>query len=191
MFGRVPSVGSSSSSSIAISSHWRSPCDSAEEATCARAASPTRSSAHITRSRGSWRHLDVLVAAEAREDGGRLELAADAPANNLVLAHARQVIHGVEAYGAGVHAHLPRDHIGQRRLAGGADPIAAFAAALVQTERIVLGTAILQTWPRHPIVITQQTLALEVLPRAASASASAPCMKATWRARTAWTSRRR
>lgn len=47
--------------------------------------------------------------------------------------------------------------------AGGDDPIAAFAAALVQTERIQLGTAILQTWPRHPIVIAQQALALEAL----------------------------
>jgi F420-dependent oxidoreductase-like protein len=47
--------------------------------------------------------------------------------------------------------------------AGGDDPIAAFAAALVQTERILLGTAILQTWPRHPIVISQQTMALEAL----------------------------
>ncbi len=47
--------------------------------------------------------------------------------------------------------------------AGGDDPIAAYAAALVQTERILLGTAIVQTWPRHPILIAQQTLALDAL----------------------------
>ena len=47
--------------------------------------------------------------------------------------------------------------------AGGDDPIAAYAAALVQTRRILLGTAILQTWPRHPILIAQQALALEAL----------------------------
>jgi len=47
--------------------------------------------------------------------------------------------------------------------AGGDDPIAAYAAALVQTNRILLGTAIIQTWPRHPVLIAQQTLALDAL----------------------------
>lgn len=47
--------------------------------------------------------------------------------------------------------------------AGGDDPIAAYAAALVQTDRIILGTAIIQTWPRHPVLIAQQTLALDAL----------------------------
>lgn len=47
--------------------------------------------------------------------------------------------------------------------AGGDDPLIAFAAALTQTSRILLGSAIIQTWPRHPILIAQQTLALEAL----------------------------
>lgn len=47
--------------------------------------------------------------------------------------------------------------------AGDDDPLTTFAAALTQTENILLGTAIVQTWPRHPIVIAQQTLALEAL----------------------------
>ena len=45
--------------------------------------------------------------------------------------------------------------------AGGADPLTVFAAALTATERIRLGTAIVPTWPRHPIIIAQQALALE------------------------------
>jgi F420-dependent oxidoreductase-like protein len=47
--------------------------------------------------------------------------------------------------------------------AGGADPLTAFAAALTATERIVLGTAIVPTWPRHPIVLAQQAVALDQL----------------------------
>ncbi len=47
--------------------------------------------------------------------------------------------------------------------AGGGDVMTAFAAALTATDHIVLGTAIVQTWPRHPIVIAGQALALEAL----------------------------
>ena len=36
-------------------------------------------------------------------------------------------------------------------VAGGADAITTFAAALTQTERILPGTSIVQTWPRPPI----------------------------------------
>ena len=45
--------------------------------------------------------------------------------------------------------------------AGGADVLTAFAVALEQTERILLGTAIVQTYPRHAITLAQQTVALE------------------------------
>jgi F420-dependent oxidoreductase-like protein len=38
-----------------------------------------------------------------------------------------------------------------------------YAAALGRTEQIVLGTSIVQTWPRHPIAIAQQALALAQL----------------------------
>jgi F420-dependent oxidoreductase-like protein len=44
--------------------------------------------------------------------------------------------------------------------AGGADPLTTFAAALAATREIVLGTAIVPTWPRHPIVLAQQAVAL-------------------------------
>ena len=38
------------------------------------------------------------------------------------------------------------------------DTISMFAAAAVQTESIRLGTAIVPTYPRHPIVLAQQAL---------------------------------
>ena len=44
-----------------------------------------------------------------------------------------------------------------------ADPITVYAAALVQTSRIKLGTSITQTWPRHPVAIAAQCIALEQL----------------------------
>ncbi|MCC6236458.1 MAG: LLM class flavin-dependent oxidoreductase [Dehalococcoidia bacterium] len=47
--------------------------------------------------------------------------------------------------------------------AGGADPLTTYAVALERTERIRVGTAIVQTWPKHPIAIAQQALALEQL----------------------------
>lgn len=47
--------------------------------------------------------------------------------------------------------------------AGGADTLTSYAAALGRTERIKVGTAIAQTWPKHPIAIAQQALAIEQL----------------------------
>lgn len=47
--------------------------------------------------------------------------------------------------------------------AGGGDPMTAFAAALPATDRILLGTAIVPTWPRHAITMAQQVVALEAL----------------------------
>lgn len=47
--------------------------------------------------------------------------------------------------------------------AGGVDMIPVYAAAAVQTERILLGTAIVHTWPRHPIVLAQEAMAIEQL----------------------------
>lgn len=44
-----------------------------------------------------------------------------------------------------------------------ADAITTIAAAVTRTERVVLGTAIIPTWPRHPIAIAQQVVALESL----------------------------
>lgn len=47
--------------------------------------------------------------------------------------------------------------------AGGVDMIPVFAAAAVSTSTIRLGTAIVHTWPRHPIVLAQEAMAIEQL----------------------------
>ena len=43
------------------------------------------------------------------------------------------------------------------------DPLTLFAAAAARTERIQLGSGIIPTWPRHPVLIAQQVLVLEAL----------------------------
>ncbi|HEY7467144.1 MAG TPA: LLM class flavin-dependent oxidoreductase, partial [Dehalococcoidia bacterium] len=40
------------------------------------------------------------------------------------------------------------------------DVITVFAAAAVQTSRIKMGTSITQTWPRHPVAIASQCIAM-------------------------------
>lgn len=40
------------------------------------------------------------------------------------------------------------------------DPLTLLAAAAMQTERVTLGTAIIQTYPRHPIVLAAQAQAV-------------------------------
>jgi F420-dependent oxidoreductase-like protein len=47
--------------------------------------------------------------------------------------------------------------------AGGAEVLTTYAAVLTQTESITLSTAIIPTWPRHPITAAQQALALDQL----------------------------
>lgn len=47
--------------------------------------------------------------------------------------------------------------------AGGADPLTAAAAALTTTTSIRVGTAIVPTWPRHPVALASQALALHQL----------------------------
>src|SRR5688572_27026015 len=44
-----------------------------------------------------------------------------------------------------------------------ADAITLFAAAAVRTSRILLGSAIIPTWPRNPVFIAQQVQAVEAL----------------------------
>jgi alkanesulfonate monooxygenase SsuD/methylene tetrahydromethanopterin reductase-like flavin-dependent oxidoreductase (luciferase family) len=46
---------------------------------------------------------------------------------------------------------------------GGADLLPTWAAAAVQTKRIMLGTAIVRTWPRHPIALAEEALAIAQL----------------------------
>ena len=47
--------------------------------------------------------------------------------------------------------------------AGGADPLGVFVGAALRTQHIQLGTAITQTFPRHPIAVVQQVLVLAQL----------------------------
>src|SRR5262245_13322375 len=47
--------------------------------------------------------------------------------------------------------------------AGGADPLGALAAAALRTQHMLLGTAITQTFPRHPIAVVQQVQVLAQL----------------------------
>jgi alkanesulfonate monooxygenase SsuD/methylene tetrahydromethanopterin reductase-like flavin-dependent oxidoreductase (luciferase family) len=41
--------------------------------------------------------------------------------------------------------------------------LATWAAAAVQTSRVLLGTSIVRTWPRHPVALAEETLAIEQL----------------------------
>ncbi|HEX9868607.1 MAG TPA: LLM class flavin-dependent oxidoreductase [Candidatus Tectomicrobia bacterium] len=47
--------------------------------------------------------------------------------------------------------------------AGGADTLGAFVGAALRTQHILLGTAITQTFPRHPIAVAQQVQVLAQL----------------------------
>jgi len=49
--------------------------------------------------------------------------------------------------------------------AGGvsADPLTLFAAGATRSTRVQLGTAIIPTWPRHPLALAQQALVVESL----------------------------
>jgi len=47
--------------------------------------------------------------------------------------------------------------------AGGTDMVPVFAAAAVTTRRILLGTAIIHTWSRHPLAAAQEAMAIEHL----------------------------
>ena len=44
--------------------------------------------------------------------------------------------------------------------AGGGEALSVFAAAGTRTSDIMMGTAITQTFPRHPVAVAQQTLTL-------------------------------
>jgi len=47
--------------------------------------------------------------------------------------------------------------------AGGADPLTTAGAVLTSTSSIRFGTAIVPTWPRHPVALASQALALQQL----------------------------
>lgn len=45
----------------------------------------------------------------------------------------------------------------------GSDPVTLLAAVAMKTDKIMLGTAIVPTWPRHPITVAQQASVLGAL----------------------------
>lgn len=47
--------------------------------------------------------------------------------------------------------------------AGTADPLVVFAAASMATDRIKMGTSIVHTYPRHPLALVQEALAIDQL----------------------------
>ena len=46
---------------------------------------------------------------------------------------------------------------------GGGDSLTVLSAAAARTERILLGTSIVQTWSRHPVAVAQQVVAISGL----------------------------
>ncbi len=54
--------------------------------------------------------------------------------------------------------------------AGGADSLSLFAVAATRTQKIMLGTAITQIFPHHPVAVAQQVLVLPKLALHASLS---------------------
>jgi alkanesulfonate monooxygenase SsuD/methylene tetrahydromethanopterin reductase-like flavin-dependent oxidoreductase (luciferase family) len=44
--------------------------------------------------------------------------------------------------------------------AGRSDPLTLYAAAAIETSKIRFGTSIVPIYPRHPIVMAQQALAV-------------------------------
>lgn len=68
--------------------------------------------------------------------------------------------------------------------AGGADPLTTAAAVLTSTTAIRFGTAIVPTWPRHPIALASQALALhQIAPgrlRLGIGPSHEPAMRATY-----------
>jgi F420-dependent oxidoreductase-like protein len=47
--------------------------------------------------------------------------------------------------------------------AAGPDALALFAAAAARTQRVLMGTSIIPTWPRHPIVMAHQVQVISAL----------------------------
>lgn len=63
-----------------------------------------------------------------------------------------------------------------------ADAITTFAAAAMRTERILLGSAIIPTWPRNPVFIAQQVIAIEAIAPGRLRLGLGPSTKAAMRA---------
>jgi F420-dependent oxidoreductase-like protein len=69
---------------------------------------------------------------------------------------------------------------------GGAapDPLAIFAAAALKTTRILLGTSIIPTFPRHPLALVQQSLVVDALAprrlRLGVGPSHKPSIEGTW-----------
>jgi F420-dependent oxidoreductase-like protein len=64
------------------------------------------------------------------------------------------------------------------------DPLAVFAAAAVRTERVLLGTSIVPTFPRHPLALVQAALVVDALApgrlRLGVGPSHKPAMEGVW-----------
>ena len=63
-----------------------------------------------------------------------------------------------------------------------ADAITTIAAAAARTERVLLGSAIIPTWPRNPVFIAQQVVAIESIAPGRLRLGIGPSTKAAMRA---------
>src|SRR6266508_3299524 len=84
--------------------------------------------------------------------------------NSVLGTHRGLVVRGADTVAA-VAAKRAAEAAGVRQVwmtqgAGAADTLATFAAAAMATSTIVLGTAIVPTYPRHPLALAQQALAV-------------------------------
>jgi alkanesulfonate monooxygenase SsuD/methylene tetrahydromethanopterin reductase-like flavin-dependent oxidoreductase (luciferase family) len=64
------------------------------------------------------------------------------------------------------------------------DPLAVFAAAALRTTRILLGTSIIPTFPRHPLALVQGAVAVDALApgrlRLGVGPSHKPSIEGTW-----------
>src|SRR5258707_15495868 len=64
------------------------------------------------------------------------------------------------------------------------DPLVVFAAAAMRTSRILFGTSIVPTFPRHPLALVQAAVAIDALApgrlRLGVGPSHKPAMEGTW-----------
>lgn len=98
---------------------------------------------------------------------------------HVIGTNARQVIDGiVAAEQAGVQCAWMTSG------ASASDPLTIFAAAALKTERILLGTSIVPTFPRHPLALAQSAIVVDTLApgrlRLGVGPSHKPTIEGTW-----------
>lgn len=98
---------------------------------------------------------------------------------HVVGANAREIVDGIVA--------AERDGLDAAWMTSGGvapDPLAVFAAAAMKTDRILLGTSIIPTFPRHPLALAQGAVAVDQLApgrlRLGVGPSHKPTMEGTW-----------